>query len=76
VQQIGRAGRDGNEAKSIVFYSIKKDLRTNFGILAENRETCVLYNNKKQVYIIKKIFFYLILINKRKLAQNYVILKL
>ena len=39
VQQIGRAGRDGSEAKSIIFYSIKKDLRTNFGILAENRET-------------------------------------
>ncbi|CAB4427918.1 unnamed protein product [Rhizophagus irregularis] len=38
VQQIGRAGRDGNDAKSIIFYSIKKDLRTNFGILAENRE--------------------------------------
>ncbi|EXX53255.1 Sgs1p [Rhizophagus irregularis DAOM 197198w] len=48
VQQIGRAGRDGNKAKSIIFYSIKKDLRTNFGILAENRETCVLYNNKNK----------------------------
>ncbi|PKK65475.1 P-loop containing nucleoside triphosphate hydrolase protein [Rhizophagus irregularis] len=48
VQQIGRAGRDGNEAKSIIFYSIKKNLRTNFGILAENRKTCVLYNNKNK----------------------------
>ncbi|RIA82973.1 hypothetical protein C1645_834488 [Glomus cerebriforme] len=38
VQQIGQAKRDGNEAKSIIFYSIKKDSRTNFGILAENRE--------------------------------------
>jgi superfamily II DNA helicase RecQ len=38
IQEIGRAGRDGNEAKSVIFYSIKKDLRTNFGILAENRE--------------------------------------
>ncbi|UZN99576.1 uncharacterized protein OCT59_000843 [Rhizophagus irregularis] len=40
IQEIGRAGRDGNEARSVMFYSIKKDLRTNFGILAENRETC------------------------------------
>ncbi|PKY59957.1 P-loop containing nucleoside triphosphate hydrolase protein [Rhizophagus irregularis] len=41
VQHIGRAGRDGGEAKSVIFYSIKKDLRTNFGILAENHETQV-----------------------------------
>ncbi len=39
VQQIGRAGRNGSESRSVIFYSIKKDLRTNFGILAENRET-------------------------------------
>ncbi|PKY58178.1 P-loop containing nucleoside triphosphate hydrolase protein [Rhizophagus irregularis] len=77
VQQIGRAGRDGNEAKSIIFYSIKKDLRTNFGILAENRETCVLYNNKKQVYIIKKIFHFPHDFNKQNnLHKNYMILKL
>ncbi|CAB4441893.1 unnamed protein product [Rhizophagus irregularis] len=45
IQHIGRAGRDGNEAKSVIFYSTKKDLRTNFGILAENRETCFNIQN-------------------------------
>ncbi|CAB4493376.1 unnamed protein product [Rhizophagus irregularis] len=45
IQEIGRAGRDGNEAKSVIFYSIKKDFRTNFGILSENRETCFNVQN-------------------------------
>ncbi|CAG8660723.1 18191_t:CDS:10 [Rhizophagus irregularis] len=45
IQEIGRAGRNGNEAKSVIFYSIKKDFRTNFGILSENRETCFNVQN-------------------------------
>ncbi|CAG8627424.1 10800_t:CDS:2 [Funneliformis mosseae] len=36
--------RDGNEAKSVIFYSVKKDLKTNFAILAENCET--YFNNQ------------------------------
>ncbi|CAI2176513.1 18737_t:CDS:2 [Funneliformis geosporum] len=38
VQQIGREEHDGSESRSVIFYSIKKDLRTNFVILAKNRE--------------------------------------
>jgi superfamily II DNA helicase RecQ len=38
IQEAGRAGRDGNTAKHFIFYS-KKDIRTNYSIIAEYRET-------------------------------------
>ncbi|CAG8679901.1 3714_t:CDS:2, partial [Funneliformis caledonium] len=46
VQHIRRARRDSNEAKSVIFYSVKKDLKTNFAILAENRE---MYSNNQNM---------------------------
>ncbi|RHZ48037.1 hypothetical protein Glove_562g38 [Diversispora epigaea] len=37
VQESGRAGRDGNFSNHIIFYS-KKDIRTNYSIIAEYKE--------------------------------------
>ncbi|PKK69994.1 putative sgs1 protein [Rhizophagus irregularis] len=44
IQEAGRAGRDGNTANHFIFYS-KKDIRTNYSIIAEYRETLVIKNN-------------------------------
>jgi superfamily II DNA helicase RecQ len=38
IQEAGRAGRDGNTAIHVIFFS-KKDIRTNYSIIAEYRET-------------------------------------
>ena len=38
IQGSGRAGRDGTLAKVIIYYS-GKDIKTDFQIIAENRET-------------------------------------
>src|SRR3989442_765685 len=38
IQEAGRAGRDGNTATHFIFFS-KKDIRTNYSIVAEHRET-------------------------------------
>ncbi|PKK65464.1 P-loop containing nucleoside triphosphate hydrolase protein [Rhizophagus irregularis] len=38
IQEAGRTGRDGNMAKHFIFYS-KKDIYTNYSIVAEHRET-------------------------------------
>ncbi|POG68773.1 putative sgs1 protein [Rhizophagus irregularis DAOM 181602=DAOM 197198] len=38
IQEAGRAGRDGNTATHFIFYG-KKDIRTNYSIIAEYRET-------------------------------------
>ena len=46
VQQIRRAEHNGNESRSVIFYLIKKDLRTNFEILAKNHETWVFELNR------------------------------
>jgi len=43
IQEAGRAGRDGNTAIHFIFYS-KKDIRTNYSIIAEYRETLVIFN--------------------------------
>ncbi|CAB4494122.1 unnamed protein product [Rhizophagus irregularis] len=44
IQVVGRAGRDGNTAKHFIFYS-KKDIRTNYSIIAEYRETASISAN-------------------------------
>ena len=44
IQEAGCAGRNGNMAKHFIFYS-KKDICTNYSIIAEYQETLVIKNN-------------------------------
>ncbi|CAB4387207.1 unnamed protein product [Rhizophagus irregularis] len=44
IQEAGRAERDGNTANHFIFYS-KKDIRTNYSIIAEYRETASITTN-------------------------------
>uniref|UniRef100_U9TP61 DNA 3'-5' helicase n=1 Tax=Rhizophagus irregularis (strain DAOM 181602 / DAOM 197198 / MUCL 43194) TaxID=747089 RepID=U9TP61_RHIID len=52
IQEAGRAGRDGNTATHFIFYG-KKDIRTNYSIIAEYRETASIIANIEQRLINK-----------------------
>jgi len=62
IQEAGRAGRDGNMATHYIFFS-KKDIRINYSIVAEYRETLVLnyilhVHNKYNYKILIVVYYF------------------
>ncbi|PKK71360.1 P-loop containing nucleoside triphosphate hydrolase protein, partial [Rhizophagus irregularis] len=61
IQEAGRAGCDGNTAIHVIFFS-KKDIRTNYSIIAEYRDTEQNLTNKLERAASKifEVFYYCI----------------
>ncbi|PKB99265.1 ATP-dependent DNA helicase, partial [Rhizophagus irregularis] len=61
IQEAGRAGRDRNTAIHVIFFS-KKDIRTNYSIIAEYRDTEQNLTNKLERAASKifEVFYYCI----------------
>lgn len=58
IQEAGHAGRDGNTATHVIFFS-KKDIRTNYSIIAEYRETYIVPFKFLFYYLLMLIAFFL-----------------
>ncbi|CAB4438117.1 unnamed protein product [Rhizophagus irregularis] len=48
IQEAGRAGRDGNTATNVIFYS-KKDVRINYSIVAEHWKTVSMIEEQRLI---------------------------